>query len=722
MTAISPTISRHQWTSFCEDLAMRTAHDFAQRFSTFSAALSSLANIGLDWEAVDGSVGCSSATSTVDAETTTKETILETVFKRYAEWFVIQLRAEFDCQLENLTKREDEKKILNISSPLSSHNYRNFHSSIDEEEGYSENSQAAELSAPRRSLSARLPSSSSTQPPSTNRFKESVTSSNRSSLTRRRSPSWLQTGSSFIREKISGASSSSSSSPSSKSSSFISTSSSSSKLSSSSSASSTSSSIKSAKIHVDVTKEGVLSYRFGVNSWNKVRLSAIQCAGGCMIEWFHPPSTKEPLVGLFACDIRDVVDLSSPNNGNVFKIQTLKSAYLFSTEDEGDVTAWTRELNEMRQRQRRVHDGEFGVGGGGGGGGGSVGLCATCSRRLAQEESVEEWRKSADETEEDVYGLDEFPWFHGNLSREKATKYVLIFGGTRNGLFLVRRSFNNRNGNGKNCANPAAAASAVNADADENYDYVLTFNCQGKAKHVRFCIRPEDARCKLQLPAGRWHDSIFDMLEHHRLRPIPLETTSTTRGDSSHVEDGSSSSSSPSPSISLLGGEALKDFVVRQRPFLNRRLSASTTTTTSTKITTIDEDVCPHCNGEGFRSRIGSGSSTGSSTSTATTVLKNDESVAAGGGGGAAGLFHGGSNKAYFESYGKGKDLWTHGGSVRRRLNSLEKQRLMQSQRQTNNLKLLTPLGLTSGLTSGLTRPDAVKFFLGPLDRSLPSI
>ncbi|XP_055343491.1 uncharacterized protein LOC129591737 [Paramacrobiotus metropolitanus] len=83
--------------------------------------------------------------------------------------------------------------------------------------------------------------------------------------------------------------------------------------------------------------------------------------------------------------------------------------------------------------------------------------------------------------------------YHADISRAQAAGLVQQGG---HGAFLVRAS-----------------------ETDPG-KFVLTFNGQGRPKHLRFCIQ-DDGRCRVQ---SAWFESLAEMVMFYRANPIPSET------------------------------------------------------------------------------------------------------------------------------------------------------------------------------------------------------
>ncbi|XP_036944715.1 SH2B adapter protein 1 [Acanthopagrus latus] len=261
------------------------------------------------------------------------------------------------------------------------------------------------------------------------------------------------------------------------------------------------------------------------------------------LEFFIPPKSSKPRLTVLCCsivDVRSTTALEVPDKENTFLLQLEGSAqYVIETRDAVQMRAWLSDIRngiclseqedaegvcggpldisgtpEIVDRLSQVCYG--GIGGSSplmdplppelpprapldepdsrilGGGGASLG-----TPFAETPDATGSFLFSETTTAEAVeHPLSECQWFHGTLSRLKAAQLVLAGGPASHGVFLVRQSETRRG------------------------EYVLTFNFQGKAKHLRLSLN-EDGQCRVQ---HLWFQSIFDMLEHFRVHPIPLES------------------------------------------------------------------------------------------------------------------------------------------------------------------------------------------------------
>ncbi|XP_062577003.1 SH2B adapter protein 1-like [Saccostrea cucullata] len=315
--------------------------------------------------------------------------------------------------------------------------------------------------------------------------------------------------------------------------------------------------------HGDVKRESVVNVLTGEDSkgksrWEKTRLVLKEVSGGSLLEFYSPPKSLKPKAGLFCfliTETRETTSLEMPDNHQhtfVLKGQGT-SEYVIEAQNHEDMKAWlsmiggcisqpstpaepvspphrTEDLNESlgpmrprlptapsgtvsdRKEMAALHRSSSQ---------GSLGSnpppdvpprprpISTHSdiiqTRISSAEALNmssspgrmhsELDSGRDETHVEQM-LREYPWFHGTLSRLEAAHLVLQQGHIGHGVFLVRQS-ETRKG-----------------------EYVLTFNFQGRAKHLRMTIN-NDGQCRVQ---HLWFQSIFDMLEHFRTHPIPLES------------------------------------------------------------------------------------------------------------------------------------------------------------------------------------------------------
>ncbi|XP_063328607.1 SH2B adapter protein 1 isoform X1 [Pelmatolapia mariae] len=262
------------------------------------------------------------------------------------------------------------------------------------------------------------------------------------------------------------------------------------------------------------------------------------------LEFFIPPKSSKPRLTVPCCsivDVRSTTALEVPDKENTFLLQVLDGAtqYVIETRDAVQMRAWLSDIRNgiclsEQEDAEGVCGGPLDISGTPeigdrlsqvcyGGIGGSSPLTDPLPPELPPRAPLDEpdgrihggggaslgtpFAETPDATGSFLFSdvtpveavehpLSECQWFHGTLSRLKAAQLVLAGGPASHGVFLVRQSETRRG------------------------EYVLTFNFQGKAKHLRLSLN-EDGQCRVQ---HLWFQSIFDMLEHFRVHPIPLES------------------------------------------------------------------------------------------------------------------------------------------------------------------------------------------------------
>ncbi|KAL0106967.1 hypothetical protein PUN28_015469 [Cardiocondyla obscurior] len=307
---------------------------------------------------------------------------------------------------------------------------------------------------------------------------------------------------------------------------------------------------KLSKIVVECRKEGIVNSLMGENidgtqKWEKSRLALIKAIGGYMLEFYSPPKAVKPRSGVFCSAIteaRETTALEMPDHENTFVLKTQNMEFVIEAHDSNDMKSW---LATIRYCMRTVQQSSSVPGSGPGDslgdslGHGSLAI-GSDSDRLRANSASKSFRSASHEHGEDSQGnppelpprlhmrsssnlelcssqqeieqmpanegeldlsssLREYPWFHGTLPRSDAAQLVLHSAANGHGVFLVRQS-ETRKG-----------------------EFVLTFNFQGRAKHLRMTLN-DQGHCRVQhlcFPA------IYDMLEHFRQNAIPLESGGT---------------------------------------------------------------------------------------------------------------------------------------------------------------------------------------------------
>ncbi|XP_038669512.1 SH2B adapter protein 2 isoform X3 [Scyliorhinus canicula] len=261
----------------------------------------------------------------------------------------------------------------------------------------------------------------------------------------------------------------------------------------------------SAKVELlDIQREGMLRYMVAddtncvsIMHWQKCRLllrKAVRLEGErFLLEFYVPPKSTKPRVSIplsAIVKVRTTMPLEMPDKDNTFVLKVENGAeYILETIDSLQKHSWVADIQDCMDPGDSEEDLEM----------------ISCphavsmpSRELPSvpPSSCDFLSDDEEDRTEAELQLSSYPWFHGTLSRVKAAQLVLAGGSRSHGLFVIRQS-ETRPG-----------------------EYVLTFNFQGKAKHLRLSLN-ETGQCHVQ---HLWFQTILDMLKHFHTHPIPLES------------------------------------------------------------------------------------------------------------------------------------------------------------------------------------------------------
>nr|XP_055051876.1 SH2B adapter protein 2 isoform X1 [Misgurnus anguillicaudatus] len=307
---------------------------------------------------------------------------------------------------------------------------------------------------------------------------------------------------------------------------------------------------------LEIQREGTLKYMvaddtncMGATQWQKCRL-LLRKTAACMdteekflLEFYVPPKSSKPKVSVplsAIVEVRTTMPLEMPDKDNTFVLKVENGAeYILETIDSLQKNSWVADIQdcidpgdsgddielESCSHNHLLKD---------------LSLVSSCSCEMVCDEShrgserscsntgdhltvtqhpshvaLERFLQSPEsqktnitsgspgETTREIEGepsLSGYPWFHGTLSRVRAAQLVLTGGARSHGLFVIRQS-ETRPG-----------------------EYVLTFNFQGKAKHLRLSVN-ENGQCHVH---HLWFQNVSDMLRHFHAHPIPLESGGST--------------------------------------------------------------------------------------------------------------------------------------------------------------------------------------------------
>ncbi|XP_018413820.1 PREDICTED: SH2B adapter protein 3 [Nanorana parkeri] len=284
----------------------------------------------------------------------------------------------------------------------------------------------------------------------------------------------------------------------------------------------------------DIRKEGILNYSMvdeaSMDSgtlWLKCKLVLRKASPSdneeYLMELFDPPKCSKPKLRVQCSaihEIRKCSRLEMPDNINTFMLKDSATEVIFEVADDQQLNLWTSEIRKCMNRgteetdgdtQLPVHSDPM-----------SQTLSGGSTDTIIQGAAV--FVPSEQCCHKTDHFLASYPWFHGPISRVKAAQLVQAQGYEGHGVFLLRQSETRRG------------------------EYVLTFNFQGRAKHLRLTLT-ERGQCRVQHLRFL---SVIEMLHYFRLHPIPLESGAAGDVKLSGFVVSSAHSQDQNPTVSTL--------------------------------------------------------------------------------------------------------------------------------------------------------------------------
>ncbi|XP_069877592.1 SH2B adapter protein 3-like [Dipodomys merriami] len=215
-----------------------------------------------------------------------------------------------------------------------------------------------------------------------------------------------------------------------------------------------------------------------------------------VLELFDPPKSSKPKLQAACSSIREVrrcTRLEMPDNLHTFVLKVEdQTDIIFEVADEQQLNSWMAELRDCPglngvDVEAAPPPGEPGP--------------PSCPQGSMDSPDTGAFPATPPEPacQKTTRFLSCYPWFHGAISRVRAAQLVQVQGADAHGVFLVRQSESRRG------------------------EYVLTFNFQGRAKHLRLSLS-ERGQCRVQ---HLRFPSVLAMLHHFQRSPIPLECGAT---------------------------------------------------------------------------------------------------------------------------------------------------------------------------------------------------